>query len=87
MSEDQGSLFDLDEYTEWKKEWQNMPEFEQKDLTPIQSILVHFESRKDVEEFAKLVDQFLTPETKSIWFPKMTLEKITNKRYVAKDES
>jgi ParB-like chromosome segregation protein Spo0J len=50
-------------------EWEGMPEFEHQDLTAAQSIHVHFKSREDVEEFAKLVGQTITDKTKSIWHP------------------
>lgn len=40
-----GSLFgcDLDEFTSWKQEWKDMPEFEQHDIGPYQSIEIEFE--------------------------------------------
>lgn len=66
----------------WKKEWWGMPEFLQEDLTPHQSILVHFENEEAVEEFAKLTEQTITKLTKSVWFPKAEFETKYNKRYV-----
>ena len=71
--ENQMNIFDIlgiDE--DWKKEWQDMPEFIQEDLTPHQQIIVSFESDKDVKDFGLLLNQKLTYKTKSIWFPKMT---------------
>lgn len=76
------TLFDnLDEYASWNEHWQNMPEFVQNDLQPYQSIVVSFESKQDVEEFAKLLEQKLTYKTKSIWFPKKEKQVLLNKQY------
>ena len=76
------NLFNLDEIEEWRKEWQDMPEFIQEDLQPFRTITVHFETMEDLEKFSKLTNQKITHLTKSIWFPEMTLEKLKNKRYV-----
>lgn len=51
------------------EEWQGMPEFNQEDLTAVQSIHVHFASRADVDAFAELIGQKLTDRTRSIWYP------------------
>jgi hypothetical protein len=70
------------EYHNWDKEWQNMPEFKHKDLTPYQSIIVHFKTKEDKKEFSKLVKQNITIKTQSIWFPKAEIKKYINKRYI-----
>lgn len=121
------SLFgDLDDFTIWKKEWQDMPEFIQDDENPIhtievhfmykmanglpeirfgayQVIKVHFETIEGIQEFAnilnikgincetksfcyvesietfsKLLNQKITKDTKSIWYPKIDREKPSN---------
>ena len=69
----------------WKKEWQGMPEFIQKDLTAFHSILVYFETKEDLAKFSKLIEQPLTERTRSVWYPIAEIGKTTNKRYV--DES
>jgi len=79
----QGKLFD--EPAEWEKEWQDMPEFVQKDLTPYKSIKVHFETQADMLEFAKLVGQNIHYTTQSVWYPKADIGKFADKRYA--DES
>jgi len=53
----------------WEEEWEGMPEFIQKDLQPIQKIVVNFLTREDVEAFAKITGHRLTNKTKSVWFP------------------
>lgn len=51
-------------------EWQGMPEFENEDLTPVRSVIVHFSSEEDAQLFAALVNQTITDKTKFIWYPK-----------------
>jgi hypothetical protein len=76
-------LFDGIEDTEgWREEWKNMPEFIQNDLEPFQSVIVHFENKKDLDKFSELVDQKITYKTKSIWYPKAEIADNINKRYI-----
>jgi len=82
---DQFNLFPVDECSEWAKEWQDMPEFIQKDARPFQQITLSFEKWEDVQAFSKLINQRITEKTDSIWFPEMKLEKPSN--FVYTDES
>lgn len=66
----------------WKEHWQGMPEFEMRDLSPRQSIYVHFRNEADRQAFAELVKQTVTGQTRSIWFPKAEISKMMDKRYV-----
>jgi hypothetical protein len=50
-------------------EWDNMPEFVQEKKEPFSKITIRFETEKDLNEFAQLIGQKLTPKTKSIWHP------------------
>lgn len=68
-------------YTEWK----DMPEFIQEKQEPFSKIIVRFDNEDDLNEFAKLIGQKLTPKTKSIWHPKLVRGINSNKRYI--DES
>jgi len=81
----QNSLFDVSELNKWQEEWQGMPEFIQEDKQPIQTIVVSFETKDNVQEFANLIGQRLTYKTKSIWFPAKSRDIVNNKIYV--DES
>jgi len=84
--EKQGILFDdFDDLDWWKKEWQGMPEFIMEDLEPFQSLVVHFESVEDRKSFAKLIEQNITSDTKSLWYPESEKGKYKNYRYI--DES
>jgi len=50
-------------------EWEGMPEFVQERQEPFAKIIVRFETEKDLQEFSELINQKLTPKTKSIWHP------------------
>jgi hypothetical protein len=54
---------------DWKKEWQNMPEFVQEKQECYAKIIIRFDNEHDLQEFAKLINQKLTKKTKSIWHP------------------
>lgn len=71
MSDNQESLFgDLDKYSWWEKEWQDMPEYKMLNEKPFHTIKVHFVTEQDLKDFKELVNQTVTSQTKSIWFPK-----------------
>lgn len=79
-----GKLYEynvLDEVNQWVDEWLGMPDFEQDDLTPLKSLVIHFSTEEALEEFAALIEQRLTMKTKSTWFPQEDLEPIIDKRW------
>ena len=76
----QETLFDKGEW--WDDDWQDMPEFVQEDLNPWKTVYIHFANREDMLEFSKLIDQTITMETKSLWYPKLTITKYIDKMYV-----
>lgn len=81
MKEDkQQVLFDKGEW--WEEEWQDMPEFNQKNCKPWKSINIHFKSHEDMKAFAELVNQVITTDTRFIWYPKMDKYNRFGKRYV-----
>ena len=65
----QVTLFCSEKKDLYQDEWQDMPEFIQKDSLPVQKIVINFESFEDVKLFAELIGQNLTKKTNSIWFP------------------
>lgn len=79
---EQTSLFG-DELAAWFPEWQGMPEFEQKNLEPWKSVIVHFASSADMAAFAALVEQRITPNTQSLWYPEAEIGRYADKRYVS----
>ena len=65
----------------WKDEWHDMPEFVQGELKPFKEIILRFETQEDVDNFAKLTNQTITPLTKYLWYPEITIERYMDKRY------
>lgn len=70
---DQFTLFSgADAPPDWAREWEGMPEFKMHNTEPVQKITMSFKSKKDVEDFAKLVGQTITDRTDSLWFPRLS---------------
>ena len=69
---------------EWKKEWQDMHEFEMEDLSSFRKIVVHFRNQEDIDKFAELIGQKIT-KAPSLWYPEWKKRRYADKRYV--DES
>lgn len=67
---------------DWQNHWQDMPEFIQPDQTPFKTLYVHFDNQADVDKFAELVRQSITPKTRYIWFPKLEKVRLADKQYV-----
>lgn len=76
---EQLALFDV--APDWKATWKGMPDFNQRDLTPWQSTIVHFKNREDRAAFSKLLGQTITDDTKSLWYPKAEIGHYVDKRY------
>ena len=80
-----GELFgDLPEG--WRAHWDNMPAFEMDDLTPHRVINVRFRNDADVEAFAALLGQPITPKQKALWFPYAEPRRASHLRYVDESE-
>lgn len=75
-------LFEELEQADVFEEWKDMPEFVQEKQEPYQQIIVRFRCKEDVEEFAQLIGQQLTPKTKSIWHPRLARGINANKVYI-----
>lgn len=70
---DQPGLFRVEEVPfDWQREWAGMPEFVMGDTKPVQKITIQFASWEDVRAFGRLLDQPVTRQTDSLWFPKPT---------------
>ena len=50
----------------WKQEWLDMPEFEMEDQSSYRKIFVHFRNEEDVQAFAKLLEQKISPKQKAL---------------------
>ena len=51
-------------------QYAGMPEFNQDDLMPWQTLKVHFRNQQDRESFGRLISQALTESTKFVWHPR-----------------
>jgi hypothetical protein len=67
----------------WVDLWKGMPEFSLEDLTAFKSVIVHFATRQDQDNFSKLVNQKITDRTQSIWYPQVEIGRYANKKYQA----
>lgn len=67
---------------DFDKEWQGMPELKQKDLSAAKSIIVNFMTLDDMYMFAECIDQTMTEQTKSIWYPKKDKENLKGTAFV-----
>ena len=76
----QETLFE--EKVGWEKEWQGMPEYRQQNLLPVKSVTVNFATIEQMKQFAELIGQPITTDTRFIWFPKVSAESMKNKVYV-----
>jgi hypothetical protein len=79
VKSDQRALFETQ--PQWAEPWKGMPDYFHKDLSPYQSIVVHFRDLEDRQEFAALVGQQTTPKTKSMWYPAMERASFKNREY------
>jgi hypothetical protein len=66
----------------WKKYWKGMPSYDQNDNPPWKQLYLNFRNEEDYNEFAKLIGQALTKDTKSIWFPKLEIEENSLHRWI-----
>ena len=78
----QYDLFNKPIKKDWEKEWKDMPEFNHKNKKPNRQIIVSFKNLEDIKEFSKLINQTITPKTRSLWFPKVEIETLMDKRWV-----
>jgi hypothetical protein len=79
-------LFDDGEW--WHEAWSGMPEFVQNDLAPRHSIQVDFDRQQDVDDFARLVGQTITPtdkRTRCVWYPEAEIGRIAGRAYVTQE--
>jgi hypothetical protein len=87
MSKNNLKLFDdYDNVKKWQEHWEDMPEFIQEDLTSKRKIIVHFRNEEDVQKFAKLINQRITPKLPSLWFPKLEKRSHYNKVFINEND-
>jgi hypothetical protein len=79
--QDKPTLFDMDK--SWQEEWKNMPEFVQRKKEAYAEIVFRFDNAKDLQDFANLIGQKLTKNTKSAWYPPLVRGADIVKRWVS----
>jgi hypothetical protein len=67
-------------------EWEGMPEFVSEDQGSWSHVVVHFANEEDQQKFATLIEQPMTEKTRSLWYPRAEIVRITDKEYVGEDE-
>jgi hypothetical protein len=63
-------------------EWQGMPEYESENIGPYRQLIVSFRNEQDVQKFGALINQQITPKTKSFWWPAAEPEATVNLYYM-----
>jgi hypothetical protein len=63
-------------------EWQGMPGFHQDNQLAWKQLIVNFASLEDLQAFAALLQQSMTEQTRSIWYPYHAPENLQQYRYV-----
>ena len=81
-----GEFEPLVEKTDWKEEWEGMPEFVQEDSAPYRTIQLHFRNEEHIRWFSELLGQGVTDKTKSMWYPKLDRENHEDLRYIDDSE-
>jgi DNA polymerase I-like protein with 3'-5' exonuclease and polymerase domains len=70
-AEEQLGLFEGAEVEpDWTAAWKGMPDYQHENMHAKQSVLVHFRSIADREDFSKVIGQRIGSSTKFLWYPK-----------------
>ena len=80
MNETEKDLIELPSF--FDEHWKGMPEFKAEDQTSQRKIILHFRNEDDVQKFAKLINQKITPKLPSLWFPEMPHRKTAHLKYI-----
>lgn len=62
--------------------WQGMPEFQNDDIKPFRSLVVHFKSQEALDDFLRLIGQVITDKTKWIFHPKQPYAELKREQMV-----
>lgn len=54
---------------DYQNHWKEMPEFISDKNDEYKKLIVHFKTKEDYQEFAKVIGQTLSERTKSIYYP------------------
>ncbi len=67
----------------WREAWAGMPEFDHRDLDPWKSVWLHFPNPAALADFAQVIGQPLTNQTRYVHFPPVEPLKVAHQRYVS----
>lgn len=67
-------------------EWNGMPEYQAEDKRSFRKITVHFADQEAVDDFAKRLEQVITPKAPFIWHPELKKRVRTDQVYTADAE-
>ena len=65
------------------EEWVDMPEFDQQDKTAFRTLIIHFKNEEVLNDFLKVTDQKITEKTRFLWYPKIEIDRMSDKQYVS----
>ena len=65
-----------------RKEWIGMPEFVAEEPRKEITLKISFKSEEDKIKFGELINQRVSPKTKSIWWPELEQDQNILKRYI-----
>lgn len=70
-----------------KNYWKGMPEYVVQNLEPKKQLLISFRSEEDMIRFGtEVLDQKVTPKTKSVWWPPKEKDSNSLKRWLDENE-
>ena len=69
---------------DWKKQWTDMNEYKQENVKYYSNIDFFLEEGFSISKFSELVEQSLTPQTKSLYYPRVEPGANSSKRYTSK---
>lgn len=77
-------LFSDLEGSDWRCEWQGMPEFIQERKREYAKLIIRFRNQEDLNDFARIVGQKLNRNSQCTWYPELQKGESGNsgKRYV-----
>lgn len=67
----------------YKRHWVSMPAFKNEEKKPYISLKFRFDTKKDIVDFVRKVQQRITVQTKSIWYPERETQDIASRLWLS----
>lgn len=71
----------IDTESDWEREWQGMPEYNQERFDPIRVIKICFKSERDIVDFGECIGQKITDAYNTYWYPKLNMKTVASEIY------